>query len=327
MSLAHLAEKAAPILDGHDYPRRWPELVGQEAAKRMLQVAAKSARIRKEPLGHVLLSHGTPGIGKTSLAVLIATEMKTTCRVASGVMTRDKARLVFSEMQDRDVLLYDEFHQVMDSGKKNAEWMLSYLQDGVIMGPLGPEEQPRVTIIAATTDAGRIPDSITSRFLAPPLREYTGEEATRIAMSMSGKVLIELPKLGKAEAAAIAAAAHNNPRAIRKLLEVLRDMVITKELPLRGGRYNVDALLEFQGITPDGLDHVAQRYLRALAMEFDGSAGAKALEDRLQQPGGLSSIERVLMDKGLVAKTRTGRTLTQAGIKRFRELLEQGVPV
>lgn len=318
--LAELTDKIAPVLDGHDYPRRWNDYIGQEPAKRMLRVAAKAARMRKEPLDHVLISHGTPGVGKTALAALLAQELGTTCRVVSGQVSLQKARLLLSGMEDRDVLLYDEIHQIIDGGKKNAEWMLSFLQDGVLMGPLGPEEQPRITVIGATTDAARLPESIVSRFpLQPPMQDYTDTEAAKIAQVTARSVLEGLPSLSKPQALQIAAAAHNNPRAIRRLLTVLRDMTITDTLPLHNGRYDIDGLLDFQGITPDGLDPVARRYLHTLATEFDGSAGAKALEDRLQQPG-LASVERMLMDKGLVAKTRTGRTLTQAGIKRFREL-------
>jgi holliday junction DNA helicase RuvB len=313
---------AAPVLERHEYPRTWKDYIGQEPAKRMLQVAAKSAKLRNEPLDHTLISHGTPGIGKTSLAALISDEVGRNCRVVSGQLDLHAARMLFAEMQDRDVLFYDEVHQVMDGGKKNAEWLLAYLQDGVLMGPLGGEIQPRVTIIAATTDAGRLPESIVSRFpLQPPMQDYTDEEAAKIVVIMAGKTLVGLPKVNAREAAMVASAAHNNPRAIRRLLTVLRDMTITEALPLEKGRYNIDGLLDWQGITHDGLDRVAQRYLEALALEFDGSAGARALEDRLQQPGGLGQVERVLMDKGLVAKTRSGRMLTQAGISRFRDLV------
>lgn len=323
MTLKDLADKAAPVLDAHDYPRRWPDYIGQEPAKRLLQVAAKSARVRKKRLDHVLIGHPSPGIGKTALAVLLATEMRTTVRVASGQLSSDQARLIFSGMRDGDCLLYDEFHRLMEGGRKHAEWMLSYLQDGVILGPLGPEHQPAVTIVAATTDVAKLPESIVSRFpLQPPMQDYTTAEAAKIAALMSAQVLgdFDLPRLAAKEATTVATASNNNPRAIRQMLLVLRDLVITDEVPLVNGKYDIATLLDFQGITPDGLDRTAQRYLAALAVEFAGTAGAKALEDRLQQPGGLGTVERMLMDRGYVAKTRTGRSLTAAGIRRYREL-------
>lgn len=310
------------VLDASEYPRRWSEYIGQETAKAELQVAAKSARIRKEPLDHVLIAHPTAGIGKTALAMLLAREMRTQVRVMSGAVSRDEARIVLAEMNDRDVLFYDEFHQVMDNGKRQAEaWLLTYLQDALIPGPLGMEEYPRVTLVAATTEAACIPKTIRSRFTyLPVLTEYTDEQAAKIAVVLSKKLLTDMPTLRMPDALLLAAAAHNNPRAIKQLLKRLRDMVVTDMLPCRDGRYDIAGLLAFQGITPDGLDRPTQVYLTTLADEFAGHAGAKALQDRLQYPGGLAEIEQVLMDKGLVARTRTGRTLTKAGILRTKEL-------
>lgn len=321
-SLTHMLNQIAPPLDQTgDYPRRWSEYVGQEQAKKMLQVAAHSARIRKAPLDHVLIAHPGAGVGKTALGNLIATELRRPCRVVSGALTSTKARLLFSEMADRDVLLYDEFHQLLDNGKKKAEWILHYLQDGVIMGPQGPEEQPKVTILAATTDVHKIPDTIVSRFpLKPALVEYTTEEAAKIAIVLARKVLVDMPPLKRRDALVLAQAANSNPRAIRSQLMVLRDLVVTDTLPVVGGRYNVTGLLEWQDITIDGLDRIARRYLQVLATEFDGSAGERALATRLQQAGSLGLIERVLVERGLVARTRTGRVLTTAGIQRVKEL-------
>lgn len=318
------ADGLAPELDQRDYPRRWSEYIGQEPAKRMLQVAIKSAKVRKRPLDHVLIAHPSPGIGKTALANLVGVAMGKTPRILSGACGPTKIRMIFSQMSDNDVLVYDEFHQVMDKGRKDAEWLLDYLEKGTVPGPLGPEVQPKVTIVAATTDAGRLPETIVGRFPnQPPMTEYNSVEATKIA-ALAGKGILgefELPMLSKKAALAIATASSHNPRAMKRLLVVLRDMTITDEIPLLKGGYNIDALLESQGITHDGLDRVAQKYLETLAFEFAGSAGARNLEDRLQQAGGLASTERLLMDKGLVAKTRTGRALTQAGIGRVNDLV------
>jgi Holliday junction DNA helicase RuvB len=313
-----LLDRAAPLLDNNIYPTRWADYIGQEPAKKMLQVSARSAKIRKVPMKHTLITHPSPGIGKTALAVLLGIELKRPVRLINGNCGPDKARLILSGLKDGDVLFCDEAHTM------TADWWLTFLQDGYIAGPLGPEDQPRVTVIAATTDPGKMPEAMVSRFAQPPMQDYTAEEATKIAQVMARSILhvdgMDLPKLGKREAAAIAEAGHCNPRAIRRLLNALLDLTITDELPLLGERYDVPGLLAFQGITPDGLDPTAQRYLRALAVEFGGMAGARAIEDRLQQAGGLGTVERMLMDKGFIAKTRSGRRITQAGIKRFREL-------
>lgn len=330
MSITSFTDQIAPkVGDDPQYPSRWTEYIGQESAKRMLQIAIKSAKVRKEPLDHVLVAHGTGGVGKTALAVLVGKTLRKTTRTVSGPVDARKARMIISQMNDGDVLHYEEFHQVMDGGRKNAEWLLTYMQDYMLPGPLGLEEMPRVTIIATTTDAGKLPATIAGRFLIqPPMADYTLEEAAKVTMAMGKKVLgdpkYNLEPLKKQDALAIAEAGAKNPRAIRRLLIALRDLTLVKEVKVTNGRYDVAALLNYQGVTPDGLDRVAQRYLTVLATEFSGTAGLKPLEERLSQPGGLGGTERLLMDLRMVAKTRTGRELTTRGMTRVQELLAAG---
>lgn len=314
-------QAAAHLLDNSEYPTRWRDYIGQEPAVQMLKDAAISARIRREPLDHILISHPTPGVGKTALASLVAHELGRPARIVSGKVSAQKARMMFAQMQDRDVLVYDEFHQVAKGNKVDAEWMLHYLQDNTLLGPRGAEVQPRITVIAATTHPQKVPSAVIDRFmLVPPMQDYDTDEAGRIAILMSKTVLGDLPRLTKRDAEALAAAAGNNPRAVKKLLIALRDVTYAKSLPLKNGKYDIPGLLKRQGITEDGLDINAQRYLIALGLDFDGQAGVKALEDRLQQAGGLVDVERLLMDKGLVIRTRTGRALSQAGIARYTDL-------
>ena len=308
-------------LDSTEYPSRWKDYIGQDQAVRSLQVAAASARMRKEPLDHVLIAHPSPGIGKTALANLIARELRRPIRVVSGMVTLNAARMILSEMKDRDVLFYDEFHRVAEN-KGNPEWLLHLMQDYKLVGPFGPEDQPHITLVAATTHAHNVPKAVLDRFmLTPELTEYDNDQAARIAQVTARRILKDLPKLTKREATIIAIAAGRNPRSIKKLLISLRDLTITRALSLRNGHYDVDALLEWNNITPDGLTLVARRYLAALKEDFDGAAGVKALEERLAHPGGLSEVERVLMDAGLVGRTKSGRMLTQAGIARYHQLV------
>lgn len=303
-------------LDSAEYPTRWSDYIGQEHAVRTLQVAAKSARMRKEPLDHVLIAHPSPGIGKTALANLIARELRRPIRVISGRVGLDAARMVLADMQDRDVLYFDEVHQVGD-----PEWMLHLMQDGMLIGPFGPEKQPRITLIAATTHAHLLPRAVLDRFmLVPALHEYDTAQAGRIAQVMGRRFLVDLPALNKTEAAAIATAAGRNPRAIKKLLISLRDLTITRSVKLVNGRYNIEALLEWNDITPDGLTSVARQYLATLQDEFGGTAGVRAMEERLANPGGLADVERVLMDAGLIGRTKSGRKLTHAGVLRYKSL-------
>lgn len=315
---ARLGRQFTKEIDWSEYPARWQDMIGQEQAKRMLRVAARSARMRKKAMGHVLIA-GPTGLGKTALAGLVAREMRTNCRVVSGNIDMLRARMLFADMEDCDVLLVDEAQEM-----KDPAWMLHYLQDKCLVGPRGPEPQPEVTIVAATTHAGKIPAPIVGRFLwVPPIVEYSDDDAAKIAQGRSRLLFgTELPPLGKADARLLATAAGNNPRAINRMVTTLRDATITGELDRKkSSRYDIPGLLAWMGVTPDGLDHVAQSYLTTMANEFGGTAGARAMVDQMQQPGGLDETERVLINRGLLTKTRSGRVLTREGIVRARELM------
>lgn len=310
------------------YPLTFDEFVGQEQAKRQLITAARSAKIRKAAMDHVLLASGTPGIGKTSLALLTAEELGGSCevKVVSGKIPPSEARIALSGLSDGDVLIYDEIHMAVQGGKGNAEWLLHLLQDGVIMGPMGPEKQPDITVIGCTTDAGRLPETILQRFpLKPVLVEYSDEEATRIAAFLSHQTFPQEMSLPTIEnCSQIAEAASHNPRTMRAILINVRDIALTNELSNFNpstGAYDLSEALTWLGLSPDGLDDLMRRYLVTLMTDFKGKAGERALADALQEPGGLGQTERVLMRKGYLAKTSSGRDLTGTGIKRAREVI------
>lgn len=313
----------APALSG-EYPTTWDEVVGQEKAKRQLRTALIAAQRRGKPMPHTLLASGTPGVGKTALALLCGIERGGGVKVVSGRIRAGEARILLADMSDGDVLVIDEAHRLVETSKKDIEWLLHYMENGVIVGPRGPEPQPQVTIIACTTDAGRLPDTILERFrCTPELLPYTDEEALAIARIMATRVFDFSLKFPTPDnCAAIARAANNNPRQIRILLENLADeALVTDCAGFADEGYDLSTLLDDHGLTPDGLTSTAQRYLTVLRDEWNGEpAGAAAMKERLREPGGLDYTERLLQDKGLIALTKRGRCLTQSGIKRAKEL-------
>lgn len=307
------------------YPDGWDEFIGQETAKRTLQVKIASAKERQVPLSHVLLASGTPGVGKTTLALLVAAALETRMKMVSGAVSLNEARIMLSAMSDGDVLFIDEIHQLVRGSKSNAEWLLHLLQDGVLMGPRGPEPQPLVTVIGASTDAGRLPETILSRFLIQPVIEpYSLDEATRIAINMGASLLPEDAPWPRADDfRAVAVAANHNPRIMSAIIQNMRDLVtVDPEAAFDGMNYDLTEPLRWLGLTFDGLDDTAQRYLTTIMEDFEGQAGGRSMQDRLQEPGGVDATERVLMGKGYIVKTRQGRTLTADGIKRARDLAE-----
>jgi Holliday junction DNA helicase RuvB len=311
-----------------EYPNNWNEFVGQDKAKRQLRIASGAAKLRGKNLGHTLLSSQFAGIGKTSLALLVAKEMDTQVLITTGAMTLADVRVMFTKLEDGDILFIDEIHKVMDSGKKNAEWLLHYLQDGVLLTPFGPEEVARCTVIGATTDVGVLPEPVKERFtVQPELVAYTDVEGQSIAQAMSLKVMVPdgLAPVHAEVAQAVAAAASNRPRWMRRLLEAMRDLALVGEIPRpRTGKYDMDSTLAFTGLTHDGLTPEAQAYLKVLFVDMRAQAtGLAVLKERLGQVGrGLSEIEQLLMNKEYVALTKGGRMLTSTGLRRAKALAD-----
>lgn len=308
------------------YPNTWDDFIGQDKAKRHLQVAVESSKKREASLDHVLLASGVAGLGKTAMALLTVNDLDVEMKMVSGSIGTNEARIALSELYDGDVLFIDECHALVRGGKGKAEWLLHLLTDGVIMGPRGPEVQPDITVIGATTDAGRLPETIISRFpLSPTLEPYTDEEATKIAITMAEQILpCDLPFPQLEDFQAVARAGSNNPRVIGSILRSVRDLaVVDLDVVCDGEFYDLSEPLSWLGLTPDGLSDVAQRYLIILLKEFQGQSGGKALQDRLQEPGGLEYVERLLMERDYVVKTSQGRILTKSGIERAKELADE----
>jgi Holliday junction DNA helicase RuvB len=311
---------------GGDYPTTWDGFIGQEVAKRKLQTAARSARMRGDRMEHTLFSSGTPGVGKTSLAVLTAQEVGGSLSVLSGAIKVNDARIALAELDDGDVLFIDEIHQMFAGSKVNGEWLLHLLQDGVIMGPRGAEPQAKITVLAASTDSGKIPATVMERFSVTDLVRYTDDEGARIAEALALRVFPRppCPPPSEENCRAIAAAASNSPRIMRKLWVTCRDIFLTSRASnWTGLQYDLSDTLAWHGLTRDGLTHGCRAYLISLLRDFAGGAGAKALQDRLQEPGGLGHTERLLQEKDLIALTKSGRVLTQAGIRRARQLIRE----
>ena len=310
-----------------EYPTDWTSFVGQGSVKDQLRAKCRSAKLRGVPLQHVLLADGRPGCGKTSLALLIAQELGRKALMVSGKVGVDEARIALGDLEDGDVLIYDEIHMAVSGNRNGADWMLPLLQDGVIMGPMGPEEQPRITVIGCTTERGKLPEALLQRFMIKPvLEEYTLAEASEIAMRFAIRIFpISVPLPTVENTNAIAEACNRAPRLMRAVIGNVLDIALTASTPhVDGEDYDLTDAFGWLGLTPDGLDDTMRRYLIALMCDFSGTAGEKAMENRLQAGGGLSHCERILTDKGLIAQTSSGRRLTAAGIRAAKQIRDHG---
>ena len=314
-----------PQLNG-TFPLTYDEFIGQDQAKQQLRAAVASAKSRGTRLPHILLS-AEAGVGKTSMAQLVAEDMQKPMVVVTGQMDTNQVRMILAEMLDGDILFIDEIHTIVQGGKGKAAWALHLLENGSLMGPYGMEQQSDITIIGATTDAGRLGGTILDRFpIKPVFVPYTDDEATQIATTIAFKVwdaTVKVPMPGALNCEDIARVGDHNPRVIRGLLENLRDSAVANgaaHYDHELGEYNLSEILRWNGLTEDGLTDEAVRYMLALKKNFQGGAGSAALKEALNAPGGLERTEHLLSRKGYIARTKAGRVLTQSGIKRTIQL-------
>jgi Holliday junction resolvasome RuvABC ATP-dependent DNA helicase subunit len=242
--------------------------------------------------------------------------------VIGGNTKEDEARLTITCMNDGDVLVIEEIHRM---GKRGSEWLLNLLQDGVFMGPFGAEVMPEITVVGTTTEVGKMLPAVVSRFMLPPLDPYTAAEATEIAALRSRYHLVdnglEMPSWANCEA--IAAAASNNPRRIDRMIKLLRNAVVTGKLVHGPDGYDMQELFRSAGMTPDGLDRMAQQYLLALFTTFGGLVGESTIAKHLRAPGGVAETEYHLQAKGYITMTSRGRRLSKEGTLRAKALTEE----
>jgi len=319
-AFARLDQDLKDIITAGGHPIEWDDYVGQEKAKKVLRRAAASAKIRDAVMGHALLFSPYAGIGKTSLAILTALEMGRGFRIASGKITLREMRKILADMVDGEVLIIDECHLLVAGGKANSEWLLPYMQSGKLIGPLGPEDFPRVTIIGTTTAAGALPGPVRERFAyQPALEMYTLADATEIAFMHAGALFptgVAIPNIDCAQR--LATAGSCRPRVIRHLVTTLLDLAIVGEV--EGPDYDLSEVLRSCEVTDDGLNAQAQEYLRFIGRS-DSPIGANVLSEHLGEKGdGLMDLERLLIDKGYLGRSRLGRELTRAGIIRAKQL-------
>lgn len=307
-------QEAAPTKVKHN--TRWDAYIGQENLKRTLRVHIDSAKKRKEPLPHVLLASGMPGVGKTEMGKLIASEMGTSMVTLVPPFNKDQLIAAMQSMDDFDILFIDEIHKMADNGKKNAEILLHILEEGQDHLVSGTVVLPKVTIVGATTDADRLPETIIDRFPIKPIFEpYTVQELALITAKFEGAHGIELPfEL----TTGIAAACRGTPRVAREMVVAARDLSISLErMP------SIEELLEFKQTEPDGMTESHRQYLQCLYTNFGGdrnhTAGEETLRVMLRQTkDGLLRLERFLIEQGYIELTPRGRRLLPKGIAQAR---------
>jgi Holliday junction DNA helicase RuvB len=296
-------KRGMDIFTGTDVIADLDEFVGQDLAKRQLKLAINSAKARSTRLGHTLLASGTPGCGKTTLAKLIAWEMGVGILECTGPISSDEALALIGHLQDGDILCIDEAHTL---GKK-ADWLLSLMTEGTMLTSAGPEQMPNITILCATTHSSKLSDALLSRFeVKPRLEAYTDDEATHITIQLTDRLGVELDW---EQCEKVALAGNNNPRAIKSLLTIVRDMQAT------GAEVDLALAFEYAGVTADGLDHYATDVLIALLGTTNNTASQSTIGAIVGESDNIALTEKTLL------ASRSGRSLTRHGVQRAKQLL------
>ena len=305
-------------------PSSLEEYVGQTDIKDNLKIFIKACKMRNEVLDHVLL-YGPPGLGKTTLAHIIANEMGTSIRTASGPSIEKSGDLaaILSQLEPGDVLFIDEIHRI----PRYIEEILypameDFVLDIVIANGDGTSRNLRIdlppfTLVGATTRAGDISAPLRDRFgITNKLNYYTDEELFRIICRTS-KVL-GMPIQDDA-AWELAKRSRKTPRIANRLFKRVRDFALVFEQDVIDEEITKTSLKRLK-VDEDGLDQVDIQYLEALITKFNGGpVGAQTIATSIGEE--VTTIEDVvepyLLQEGFVKRTPRGRVATEKAYKHL----------
>ena len=305
------------IIDSDLRPRRLKDYIGQERIKSNLNVYIESARLRDEALDHILL-YGPPGLGKTTLATIIANEMGVNIKVTSGpaIAKPGEMAAILNGLEEKDVLFIDEIHRL---NRQVEEVLYPAMEDFAIdvmigKGPMAKSIRlslPKFTLVGATTRAGMLSAPLRDRFgVVDKLEFYEDDELKEIIVNSADKLNVSIDIKG---AMMLAMRSRGTPRLANRLLKRVRDFalvsydgVITEEV--------VNDALDMLKVDSMGLDTTDQNMLLSIINKFGGGpVGLDTLASSIGEDA--STIEDVyepfLLQRGLLIRTPKGRVVTK----------------
>ena len=299
------------------------EYVGQPAVKEQLEIFIEAARRRTEPLDHTLV-FGPPGLGKTTLAHIIAHEMKVDLKTTSGPVLEKAGDLaaLLTNLEPGDVLFIDEIHRLSPVVEEILYPALEDYQLDIVIGE-GPAARsikldlPPFTLVGATTRAGLLTSPLRDRFgIVQRLEFYSIEDLASIVKRAANIIEVNIDEQGAQE---IACRARGTPRIANRLLRRVRDYAevksdgsITKE--------TADAALNMLNVDQSGFDHLDRRLLLTLMEKFDGGpVGVDSLAAALSEERGTIEdvLEPYLIQQGYLMRTSRGRMATRMAYEHF----------
>ena len=308
------------VLDHALRPRAFDEYIGQQQVKDNLAILIGAARKRKEPIEH-LLFHGPSGLGKTTLAYLVAKELGANIKITSGTALEKAGDVgsILTSMGDGDVLFIDEVHRLNKSVEEIIYPAMENFKLDIIIGKGTSAKTlqidlPRFTLIAATTKISSLSSPFRSRFGANyRLDFYTVDDIQRIIGQSAKRLDV---KLDPEASLAIASSSRYTPRVANRLLKRVRDFAQVHNAPKITAPVAKDALAMLE-IDQAGLEETDRQILRLIAEKFEGGpVGLKSVAAALsEEEGTIEDVyEPYLMRLGFLARTSKGRVITRDGM-------------
>jgi holliday junction DNA helicase RuvB len=304
-------------------PQKLADFVGQQQARANLTVFIEAARSRKEALDHVLFV-GPPGLGKTTLAQIVARELGVGFRATSGPVIAKAGDLaaLLTNLEERDVLFIDEIHRLNPAVEEILYPAMEDFQLDLIIGE-GPAARSvkidlaKFTLVGATTRAGLLTNPLRDRFGIPIRLNFYSEAELEQIVNRGARVL----GLGMSDDGAneIARRARGTPRIAGRLLRRVRDFAHVEGAP-KVDRKVADRALGHLEVDGAGLDAMDRRYLTTIALNYGGGpVGVETIAAALSEPRDAIEeiIEPFLIQRGLIQRTPRGRLLTSHAFKHL----------
>jgi Holliday junction DNA helicase RuvB len=304
-------------------PERLDEYIGQAEVVETLQIAIAAAKMRGEPLDHVLF-HGPPGLGKTTLAHIIANEMGGRLTVSSGPALEKGGDLIgiLTHLEEGDVMFIDEIHRTPKAVEEflypaMEDFAVDFVFDKGIHARSHRFRLKRFTMVGATTRVGLLSAPLRDRFgIFRDLDFYVVDDLVQITKRSA--VLLETP-LDNAGAVELAKRSRGTPRIVNRLLRRVRDYAQVRADGVIT-RHTVEAALNLEGVDEKGLTGLDRRYLKTIIDYYQGGpVGIEAIAATLQEEADtlVDVVEPYLLKIGMITRTQSGRKVSQEGYRHL----------